>query len=264
MKISIVTINYNQSKYIENAIQSVINQSYKNYEYIIIDGGSVDNSVEIIKKYQQHIAYWISEKDSGPADALNKGFKKATGDLYFYLNSDDQLIKGALEKIVDYIKRHPNFDIYYGHGIMNDLIIKSKYAHYSDIWNTNFFLNGKISVFQPSTFIRKGIYELTNGFNIKNRTCWDAELLVDCAIMAAKFKRTNEFYSEFTLHSNSITGSQRMKDLYISDFNNLKSKTNFVHKNHIYINLVKVFLDTKIFILKISVKLKRKYLYGIR
>lgn len=264
MKISIVTINFNQSKYIENAIQSVINQSYKNYEYIIIDGGSVDNSVEIIKKYQQHLHCWVSEKDSGPADALNKGFEKATGDLFFYLNSDDQLVKGAFEKIINYVRRYPSFDIYYGHGIMNDLIIKSKYSHYSDIWNTNFFLNGKISVFQPSTFIRKDIFKSTNGFNIKNTTCWDAELLVDCALKSAKFKRTNEFYSEFTLHSNSITGSQRLKEQYISDFNNLKSKTNFVYKSHIYINIIKLLSDTKIFILKIFVKIKKKYLYAIK
>ncbi|SHG57627.1 Glycosyltransferase involved in cell wall bisynthesis [Chryseolinea serpens] len=96
LKISIVTASYNQGEFLERTISSVLSQGYANLEYIIIDGGSTDNSVEIIKKYAHHLAYWVSEKDDGMYDALNKGFARATGDVMGWLNSDDILLTGAL------------------------------------------------------------------------------------------------------------------------------------------------------------------------
>ncbi|HRJ30859.1 MAG TPA: glycosyltransferase family 2 protein [Cyclobacteriaceae bacterium] len=88
-KISIVTPSYNQGHYIEETIRSVIMQGYPNLEYIVIDGGSTDDTVNIIKKYESNITYWVSEKDNGQTHAINKGFEKATGDILAYLNSDD-------------------------------------------------------------------------------------------------------------------------------------------------------------------------------
>jgi len=79
--VSIITTSYNQGKYLEQTIQSVLNQTYSNLEYLVVDGGSTDNSVDIIKKYKDNIAYWISKPDNGQADAINKGFKLAKGDL---------------------------------------------------------------------------------------------------------------------------------------------------------------------------------------
>ncbi len=98
-KISIVTPSFNQGQFLEETIRSVLLQNYPNLEYIIIDGGSTDNSVEIIKKYEKYLTYWVSEKDNGQSQAINKGFKKATGDIYGWLNSDDLLTPDALHHV---------------------------------------------------------------------------------------------------------------------------------------------------------------------
>ncbi|MGV7224381.1 MAG: glycosyltransferase family 2 protein [Nitrospinales bacterium] len=95
-RVTVVTPSYNQGQFIEATIRSVLLQGYPNLEYIVIDGGSSDNSVEIIKKYEPWLAYWVSEKDRGQAHAINKGFARATGDIYAYLNSDDFFEPGAL------------------------------------------------------------------------------------------------------------------------------------------------------------------------
>ena len=98
-KISIITPSYNQGQFLEETICSVLDQGYPSLEYIVIDGGSTDNSGEIIQKYAPHLAYWVSEKDSGQVEAIQKGFDRATGDVVAWLNSDDVYMPGTLDKI---------------------------------------------------------------------------------------------------------------------------------------------------------------------
>src|SRR4030066_2441490 len=107
-KISVITPSYNQGQFIEETIISVIGQKYPELEYIIIDGGSTDNSTAIIRKYERDLAYWISEKDSGQSEALNKGFKKASGDIVCWINSDDLLLPGSLKIVAEYFWKHPD------------------------------------------------------------------------------------------------------------------------------------------------------------
>jgi glycosyltransferase involved in cell wall biosynthesis len=97
--ISIVTPSYNQGKYLEETICSVLDQGYPNLQYIIIDGGSKDDSVDIIRKYEKHLSYWVSEKDRGQTDALNKGIARCTGEIFGYLNSDDLLMPTSLDRV---------------------------------------------------------------------------------------------------------------------------------------------------------------------
>ncbi len=113
-KISIITPSFNQGRYIEQTILSVLNQNYPNLEYIIIDGGSTDETVDIIKKYASKITYWVSEKDTGQTDALNKGFAKCTGEIVNWINSDDYYEPGALLAIGNLFKNNPAVNVVCG------------------------------------------------------------------------------------------------------------------------------------------------------
>lgn len=112
--VSIITPSYNQSHFLEETVQSVISQDYANLEYIIVDGGSTDGSVEIIQQYADRIDWWVSEPDRGQTEAINKGFKKANGEILAWLNSDDTYLPGAVSEAVTYLQNHPDSGMVYG------------------------------------------------------------------------------------------------------------------------------------------------------
>lgn len=115
-RISIVTPSYNQAKYLAETIESILKQNYPNLEYIIVDGGSTDGSVDIIKQYESHLAYWVSEKDSGQSEAINKGLHRTTGVLFNWINSDDVLFPDALWRMAEAYREHPDADLVVGYG----------------------------------------------------------------------------------------------------------------------------------------------------
>lgn len=115
-RISIITPSFNQGAYLEETIRSVLDQNYTNLEFIIIDGGSTDDSVEIIRRYEKHLAYWVSEKDSGQCDAINKGLRRSTGDIWAYLNSDDYYVPGAFEAVAKAFLENPEAQWVTGSG----------------------------------------------------------------------------------------------------------------------------------------------------
>jgi glycosyltransferase involved in cell wall biosynthesis len=113
-RITIVTPSFNQAQYLEQTIRSVLDQGYPNLEYIVIDGGSTDGSADVIRKYEKHLAYWVSEKDRGQTHAINKGFARATGEIRAYLNSDDFYHPGALRAVGEHFRDHPATDLLHG------------------------------------------------------------------------------------------------------------------------------------------------------
>ena len=112
--VSIITPSYNQGAFLEETINSVLNQDYPNIEYIVIDGGSTDESLDIIKKNAEKLAYWESKPDKGQTDAINKGFARASGEILAWLNSDDLLLPGAVSAAVNYLTANPNIGMVYG------------------------------------------------------------------------------------------------------------------------------------------------------
>jgi glycosyltransferase involved in cell wall biosynthesis len=120
-RISIVTVSYNQCAFLEKALRSVIDQAYPNLEYIVIDGGSTDGSADLIRKYEKHLKYWVSEKDRGQSHALNKGFARCSGEMMGWLNSDDYYLPGALARFAAAWREDPDAGAWVGDANLVDL-----------------------------------------------------------------------------------------------------------------------------------------------
>ena len=158
--VTIVTPSYNQGHFLEETIQSVLGQSYPNIEYIIIDGGSTDQSIEIIKKYESRISYWVSETDQGQTDAINKGFRMGKGDLVGWINSDDFLEPTAVEQIVSSYQSHPDSVLFHGKLRVvdaNGQVIEVRDPRRKITFNG--LLNGLERVSQPGSFYSRSAIE---------------------------------------------------------------------------------------------------------
>jgi glycosyltransferase involved in cell wall biosynthesis len=163
-KISVVTPSYNQGQYLETTIRSVLNQGYPNLEYIIVDGGSTDNSVEIIKRYEKHLAWWISAKDRGQSHAINKGFARCTGNLMCWLNSDDAFETGTLHYVAGRFAAEPSIDTICGGVRFVDAagttgLESSRYDSRRQLIE---FWRG-YHIHQPSVFWRRRVYDVLGG-----------------------------------------------------------------------------------------------------
>lgn len=156
LKVSIITPSYNQVRFLEQTLLSVLNQDYGNLEYIVIDGGSTDGSVDIIKKHQDRIDYWISEADAGQSHAINKGLRKATGDIVAWLNSDDIYFPNAVSHAAKEFRNNKNLALFYGNCVFVDE--KGRFIRYFtevEDWNENRLRNYTDFIMQPTTFFSR-------------------------------------------------------------------------------------------------------------
>lgn len=211
MKISLVTISFNQGAFLERAIQSVLEQDYTDIEYILVDAGSIDGSRDIIERYRTNIDRIILESDEGPADGLNKGFSYATGEIYGFLNSDDMLLPHAISRVVNFFEANNSIDVVSGHSVIvdgNDTPLRNSY---SNRFSPRRYAYGASELMQQSTFFKREMFRKVGGFNIKNCSNWDGELFVEMALQGAHFAVANEFWSAYRLHLESITCTRKLE-----------------------------------------------------
>lgn len=199
-KVSIVTPSYNQAQYLEATIQSVLAQDYPNIEYIIVDGASKDNSVEIIRKYEGHLAWWVSEKDKGHADALNKGFSHASGEILAWLNSDDVYHPGAVSEAVDFLKKHPEVGMVYADANLTDDTgqvigrFPSKQTDYRSM------LRGSVHIPQATTFWRADLWKQVGPLDLSLFFAFDYDLWVRLA-KVSEVRYVPRLWADFRLHN---------------------------------------------------------------
>lgn len=202
--ISIVMPSLDQGRYIEQAIRSVVEQDYPRVELIVMDGGSTDGTQAILERYADRLS-WTSAPDAGPADALNRGFARARGEILGVLNADDFYLPGSLATVARAFASAPGADLISGHGYFATASGELGAAVYSDRWHPRHFRYGACVLVQQATFFRRRAFELTGGFR-PHSLCWDMELWADLAAAGARFERIDALLAAFRLHPSSITG----------------------------------------------------------
>jgi len=205
MLISIVTPSYNQVRYLEATIQSVLCQEGVDFEYIIIDGGSDDGSVELIEKHSRHLAYWVSEKDHGQTDAINKGFAIAKGDILAWLNSDDTYEPGALRQAVDYMTKHPEVGMVYGDCSYIDQdgkVIGCFPAAQTDYQRLR---QGYVHIPQQASFFRADLWRKVGPLDPKFFFAMDYDLWVRLARISRLVYLPGRYWANFRLHGDAKT-----------------------------------------------------------
>lgn len=204
-KVSIVTPSYNQAQYLEETIRSVLLQGYPNLEYIIIDGGSTDGSVEIIKKYEPWLTYWVTEPDRGQSQAINKGFARSTGEIMAWINSDDYYASGAFYKVVNAFK-----DTLWVAG--NCYVINKDgtidYPKGQAVISMEQWLLHNLQI-QPNVFWRRSLWMSSGGVDEAMHFSFDYDLWLKFSEFQMYPLWIDEYIAYYRIHKESKTGSGR-------------------------------------------------------
>lgn len=222
-KFSIITLSYNQRAYLERAVESVLNQGWPELEYIAIDPGSTDGSREYLAQRLANVpAHLVFAPDRGPAHGLNKGLSMVTGDIIGCLNADDAYLPGTLHRVAHAFRRYHGASVIYGDGF------KSRGTgglrpFRSTCFSPRRYAYGMATVVQQATFLHRALLGSIE-FNESNHTCWDGELLVDIALSGGQLVHVTEDWGLFEIHSDSITGSNRLRRQYWADHRRIARK----------------------------------------
>jgi len=223
-RVSIVTPVYNSEKYLKFTVESVLSQTYPNIEYIVIDGGSKDNSVEIIKGYGDRVSYWVSEPDAGMYDAINKGLKLASGDIFAYLNSDDLYCPDTVAAAVNSLMRSPYADLVFGDcefiGPGGESLYTYRYPKYR--WRSFVSMNYS-TIPQPTAFWRRNVHEKVGYFDPNLRMCADFDFFAKVG-ESCRVERINRTLASFRVHSASLTALHHQRN---------SDEVNQVHARHV-------------------------------
>lgn len=186
LKISIITPSFNQGKFIRDTIESVLNQNYKNYEHIVIDGGSTDETVDILKEYP-HLT-WISEKDKGAADAINKGFEMADGDVVTWINSDDYYEANTFIEVINYFSNDTNIEFLYGNRSVSMPIKNKVYPEKTIIQDAQKLIHFSADIVrQPCSFFRLSLLRKVGLLNADLKLVFDYDLFIRMFLTAKPY-----------------------------------------------------------------------------
>ncbi len=243
-KISIVTPVFNQANYIEQTILSVLEQNYPNLEYIIIDGGSNDGTVDIIKKYEKYLTYWISEPDQGHAHALNKGFAKTTGQIMAWINGDDMYLPWAFKTVAQIFDQFPQINWLQGAPMVIDKYNRFYTAYFIKINQVDYLIGRYEWIQQESVFWRRQLWEKAGGYINQ-----DFKFMVDGELWSRFFKYENLYFTTYPLAGYRLHPQNRAY-LNISQVHNemqviIQNFRNYYKRDWKYL---KSFLRTKKFV----------------
>lgn len=214
-KISIITPSYNQGEYLEQTILSILNQNYLNLEYIIIDGGSTDQSVEIIKKYEKHLAYWVSEPDNGQTHAINKGFKRSTGELVAWMNSDDVYSENTLHRVAEVFKNNSNIDVYFADKVHIDENDQELFVQRYAPYRIETFANDKMAMCNQACFWKRRVFDKIGYLDESIQFAMDYEYFIRMGTKNLKFKHFPEIWGKQRYYEGTKTSEKKwIKILY--------------------------------------------------
>jgi hypothetical protein len=228
--ISVVTPSFAQGRFIERTIYSVVNQRYPALEYVVQDGASTDNTVEVVRRYESELRAWRSEPDAGQGDAINRGFAGTSGEIMAYLNSDDLLLPGSLAYVARYFATHPAVDVVYGHRVMID-----EYDRKIGIWVLPPHDDDELALIdfvpQETLFWRRSVWEAAGGHidpGLRFAVDWD--MLLRFREQGAKMVRLPRFLGAFRVHTAQKTSA--MPDLMVSECDALRSRVHGQAMSH--------------------------------
>jgi glycosyltransferase involved in cell wall biosynthesis len=214
--VTIVTPSYNQREFLEEAICSVLAQDYEPIEYLVLDGGSTDGSVEVIRRYSDRLGWWTSEPDRGQADALNKGFARARGDVLGWLCSDDTLLPGAVARMVDALAVRSEAGLVYGDALWTDDESKQTGSAVSREWNRELLQRGgSLPLFQPSSLFRRAAWAAAGPFDVSLDYLFDTVFFLKVSELMPAV-RIPEPLATYRVHRDSKSG--RIDEAKIAEY----------------------------------------------
>lgn len=217
IKISIVVPSYNQGHFLEETFQSILSQNYKNLEIIVIDGGSTDASLDVIKRYEPWLYYWQSKPDKGQSDAINQGFRCASGEFVTWLNSDDLLLPGTLNAVAKAAKQNPAISWFAGNLIWIDPFGNIELCRKGEQWNHTLVKNGTLNLYGPSSFFKKGLLDQYGYLREDFQYMMDTELWWRFVSNNIPFKRLKQYCWAYRLHETSKMSGHRFQNSELSD-----------------------------------------------